>query len=77
MLKFDIKFDDEEMLKEIRKQKEKTVTVGFFNEKYPDGKRVGKIATIQEYGAPEKNIPPRPFMRYERHQLLSGFGNYE
>ena len=64
MLKFDIQFDDKEMLKDIRKQKKRSVTVGFFDEKYPDGKRVGKIATIQEYGAPEKNIPPRPFMRY-------------
>lgn len=64
MLKFDVKFDDDEMLKEIRKQKRKTVTVGFFDETYPDGKRVGKIATINEYGVPEHNQPPRPFMRY-------------
>jgi hypothetical protein len=31
--------------------------------KYPDGTSIGYIAAIQEYGAPEANIPPRPFMR--------------
>ena len=63
MLKFSVKFDDLEMLKEIRKQKKKSLTVGFFDETYPDGTRIGKIATINEYGVPERNQPPRPFMR--------------
>ena len=62
MLRFEIDFDDEDMLKEFIKQKNQVLTVGFFDETYPDGTRIGKIATIQEYGAPEKNIPPRPFM---------------
>jgi hypothetical protein len=34
--------------------------------KYPDGTSIGYIAAIQEYGAPEVNIPPRPFMRLTR-----------
>ena len=38
--------------------------VGWFQgAKYSDGTQVAKIAAIQEYGAPTKNIPPRPFMR--------------
>lgn len=65
MLKFDVKFDDDEMYKEIKRQARKQVlTVGFFDETYPDGKRIGRIATINEYGVPEHNQPPRPFMRY-------------
>lgn len=39
-------------------------SVGFFdNSKYEDGTSVAYVATIQEFGVPEKNIPPRPFMR--------------
>lgn len=65
MLKFDVKFDDDEMYEEIKRQAKKQVlTVGFFDETYPDGKRIGRIATINEYGVPEHNQPPRPFMRY-------------
>jgi len=33
---------------------------------YPDGTSIGYIAAIQEYGAPEVGIPPRPFMRLTR-----------
>ncbi len=34
--------------------------------KYEDGTSIGYVATIQEYGAPEVNIPSRPFMRMTR-----------
>ena len=38
--------------------------VGWFEKsKYEDGTPVAYVATIQEYGAPTKNIPPRPTMR--------------
>jgi len=30
---------------------------------YEEGTPVAYVATIQEFGAPEVNIPPRPFMR--------------
>ena len=41
-----------------------SLRVGFFeNSVYPNGQKVAEVATIQEYGAPSKNIPPRPFMR--------------
>ena len=30
---------------------------------YADGTSVAYVATIQEFGAPAVNIPPRPFMR--------------
>lgn len=30
--------------------------------KYPDGTEVAYVAAIQEYGAPEQGIPPRPFI---------------
>ena len=38
------------------------VNVGFLREAtYPDGKPVAMIAAIQNFGAPRRNIPPRPF----------------
>jgi hypothetical protein len=38
--------------------------VGWFSSSvYPDGTPVAYIATIQEFGSPERKIPPRPFMR--------------
>ena len=40
------------------------VRVGFFPEAhYPDGTSVAYVATIQEFGYPQGNIPARPFMR--------------
>lgn len=40
------------------------VQVGFLeNARYPDGTSVAMVAAIQEYGAPSRNIPPRPFFR--------------
>jgi hypothetical protein len=33
---------------------------------YPDGTSIAYVAAIQEYGAPEVNIPSRPFMRLTR-----------
>jgi len=48
-----------------RVQKEfsgKVAQIGFpKGEEYPDGTSVAYVATIHEYGAPEANIPPRPF----------------
>jgi hypothetical protein len=41
-----------------------TVRIGFLEgATYPDGKKVAMIAAIQEFGAPSKGIPPRPFFR--------------
>jgi hypothetical protein len=38
--------------------------VGFLSgSTYPDGKPVAMIAAIQEWGAPSRGIPPRPFFR--------------
>lgn len=40
------------------------VDVGFLEgATYPDGTSVAMVAAIQEYGAPKRNIPPRPFFR--------------
>lgn len=40
------------------------VNVGFLeNATYPDGTPVAMVAAIQEFGAPGKSIPPRPFFR--------------
>jgi hypothetical protein len=42
----------------------KVAKVGWFEKsKYETGVSVAYVATIQEYGYPAKNIPPRPFMR--------------
>lgn len=41
-----------------------TLRVGFLERaSYPDGKPVAMIAAIQEFGAPARGIPPRPFFR--------------
>lgn len=41
-----------------------TLSVGFLeNASYPDGTSVPMVAAIQEFGAPARNIPPRPFFR--------------
>lgn len=41
-----------------------TLSVGFLeNATYPDGTPVAMIAAIQEFGAPSRGIPPRPFFR--------------
>src|SRR6478672_3144351 len=40
------------------------VKVGFFeNSTYPDGTSVPMVAAINEFGAPSRGQPPRPFMR--------------
>lgn len=42
----------------------KEVEVGFLpGATYPDGTLVAAIAAIQEFGAPRKGIPPRPYFR--------------
>jgi hypothetical protein len=56
--------DLEERLAEIASKLSKpaTLKVGFLeNATYPDGKPVAMIAAIQNFGAPARNIPPRPF----------------
>jgi hypothetical protein len=41
-----------------------TVEVGFLSDAtYPDGTRVAMVAAIQDFGAPSRGIPPRPFFR--------------
>lgn len=42
----------------------KTLRVGFLEgATYPDGTSVPMVAAIQEFGAPSRGIPPRPFFR--------------
>lgn len=39
------------------------VSVGFLeNATYPDGTQVALVAAVQNFGAPSRGIPPRPFM---------------
>nr|WP_321986146.1 hypothetical protein [uncultured Lichenicoccus sp.] len=41
-----------------------TVQIGFLEgATYADGTPVATVAAIQEFGAPSRNIPPRPFFR--------------
>lgn len=45
-------------------QNAKELRVGFLEDAtYPDGKSVAMIAAINEYGAPSRGQPPRPFFR--------------
>jgi hypothetical protein len=44
--------------------KARVLKVGFLEgATYPDGTPVAMVAAIQEYGAPSRSIPPRPFFR--------------
>ena len=52
----------EELAKKVSKSA--TLRVGFLEgATYPDGTSVPMVAAIQEFGAPAKGIPPRPFFR--------------
>jgi len=56
----------EAKLAELARQvgKPARLRVGFLeNATYPDGKQVAMIAAINEFGAPSRGIPPRPFFR--------------
>lgn len=53
-------------LDEIRKalSKARTLRVGFMeNATYPDGTSVPMVAAVNEFGAPSRGQPPRPFFR--------------
>ena len=52
-----------DVFKRLKNIQNATLNVGWFDAKYEDGTPVSTVAMIQEFGAPEKNIPPRPFMR--------------
>lgn len=56
----------EKKLAELANQVTKpgVLKVGFLEgATYPDGKPVAMIAAIQEFGAPSRGIPPRPYFR--------------
>lgn len=56
----------DQALADIARQlgKANSLSVGFMeNATYPDGTSVAMVAAIQEYGAPSRGIPPRPFFR--------------
>lgn len=43
---------------------DKVAKIGWFpSAQYEDGTSVAYVAAIQEFGAPEVKIPPRPFMQ--------------
>ena len=53
-------------LRNLSKKADKpaTLRVGFLESAtYPDGTSVPMVAAIQEFGAPSKGIPPRPYFR--------------
>lgn len=50
--------------RELKRAQGAYLEVGHFaDESYPDGPSVGDIAVIHEFGAPQANIPARPFHR--------------
>lgn len=58
-----------------RVSKPATLRVGFLeNATYPDGTPVAMIAAIQDFGAPSRNIPPRPFFRNMVATKNAGWG---
>lgn len=58
------KFDQAMALLARRVAKPATLRVGFLEKAtYPNGTPVAMIAAINEYGAPSRGQPPRPFFR--------------
>lgn len=57
------KSKSKDVFKRLKNIHNATLQVGWFEAKYEDGTPVSTVAMVQEFGAPEKNIPPRPFMR--------------
>jgi len=50
--------------------------IGFMDgAKYPDGTQVAMVAAINNFGAPEANIPARPFFSNMIQQKSSGWGD--
>ena len=64
-------------LKKIVKQSQAIqAQVGFFSSaKYEDGTQVAYVASIQEFGNIQKNIPPRPFMRPAKDNNITQWKN--
>ena len=53
--------DVEKIVKQLKNQ---CATAGFYKTAhYPGGQSVAYVASIHEYGAPSRRIPPRPFLR--------------
>lgn len=53
-----------DLAKKIQQIKGIKAKVGFFSSAvYEDGTPVAEVAIQNEFGVPQKNIPPRPFMR--------------
>ncbi|OYY83018.1 MAG: hypothetical protein B7Y46_16635 [Acidovorax sp. 28-64-14] len=53
----------------------KQLSVGFMSgATYPDGTKVAYVAAINNYGAPGRNIPPRPFFSGMVEQKSPGWG---
>jgi hypothetical protein len=52
------------------------LSVGFIeNSTYPDGASVPMVAAIQEFGAPARKIPPRPYFRNMIADKSPGWGD--
>lgn len=68
----------EAKLKELSKlaKKRAAARVGFLEgATYPDGTPVAMVAAIQNYGAPARGIPPRPFFSSMIAEKSSGWGD--
>lgn len=65
-----------ELAKILRKAKNaRSVDIGFpADAKQDDGTSTAMVAAIQEYGAPSRGIPPRPFFRNMIEKEKDGWG---
>lgn len=67
----------EATLRELSKKARNAATlkVGFQNgATYPDGQLVSMVAAFNEFGAPSRKQPPRPFFRIMIKENVSGWG---
>src|SRR5574337_16110 len=57
------KFNLDKINRRLEDFKDKVIQAGVLGGTYEDGTNIAYVAAIQEFGSPEANIPPRPFMR--------------
>lgn len=56
-------FKLDEINRRLEAFKTKTIQAGILGGTYENGTNIAYVGAIQEYGAPDARIPPRPFMR--------------
>ena len=79
MMRVKRKSESKQVFKNIKNGiKNMTIQVGWFDATYDNEEKtpVVQVAMIQEFGNPEKHIPPRPFMRPAKMEHEHEWGEF-